>query len=121
MTAAPATTLNDIAKHFESLPDPRCDINRHHPLTSVVVIAIMGILAGARGPTGIARWAHAKKDFLCANLPLPFGVPRKDVFRIVLSRLHPRIFQDCFVNWLDSLRLAAMEKFKIGLFVLLCG
>lgn len=107
------TALADIAKHFDALEDPRCHINRHHPLTSVVVISIMAILAGANGPTAIAKWARAKEEFLRHGLPLPFGVPRKDVFRIVLTLLNPNVFQACFTDWLESLRLDAMEKLKI--------
>lgn len=113
MTALPHTTLADIAKHFEALEDPRCYINRHHPLTSVVVIAIMAILAGANGPTAIAKWARAKEELLRQGLPLLHGVPRKDVFRIVLTLLNPNVFQACFTDWLKSLRLDAMEKRKI--------
>ena len=112
-TATPRTSPTEIAKHFDQLPDPRCHINRLHPLSSVLVIAIMAILGGANGPTAIARWARAKKVFLGQCLPLPHGVPRKDVFRIVLGRLHPKLFQGCFVNWLESLRLAAMDKLDI--------
>src|ERR1700693_3899087 len=107
MTDAQHTTLAEIAKHFDALEDPRCPINRRHPLTSVVVISIMAILAGANGPTAIAKWARAKKELLCQGLPLPFGVPRKDVFRIVLTLLNPRVFQACFADWLKSLRLDA--------------
>lgn len=109
MTAT-RTCPMDIASYFEQLPDPRCHINRMHPLSSVLVIAVMAILAGANGPTAIARWARAKAAFLGQCLPLPHGVPRKDVFRIVLGRLNPKLFQACFANWLDSLRLSAMEK-----------
>ena len=107
------TTLAEIAKHFDALEDPRCHINRHHPLTSVVVISIMAVLAGANGPTAIARWAVAKQELLCRNLPLPFGIPCKDVFRIVLTLLNPNVFQACFSDWLKSLQLDAMEKHKI--------
>src|SRR5438128_647389 len=35
MTDSQHTTLADIAKHFDTLDDPRCHINRLHPLTSV--------------------------------------------------------------------------------------
>jgi predicted transposase YbfD/YdcC len=113
MTESQHTTLADIAQHFDTLEDPRCAINRLHPLTSVVVISIMAILAGANGPTAIARWARAKHAFLCQGLALPFGVPRKDVFRIVLTLLNPQIFQACFTDWLKSLRLVAMENLEI--------
>ena len=113
MTDSQRTTLTDIAKHFDTLEDPRCSINRHYPLTSVVVIAIMAILAGANGPTAIAKWARAKQAFLRQGLPLPKGMPCKDVFRNVLTLLNPKMFQACFTDWLTSLRLDAMEKRKI--------
>lgn len=113
MTDSQHTSLADIAKHFDTLEDPRCSINRQYPLTSVVVIAIMAILGGANGPTAIAKWALAKQSFLRQALLLGEGVPCKDVFRIVLTLLNPKAFQACFTGWLKSLRLDAMEKLEI--------
>jgi predicted transposase YbfD/YdcC len=99
--------LDEVARHFEELEDPRSCINRKHPLVSVVVIAIMAVLAGANGPTAIAKWAALKEEFLVAALDLPNGVPRKDVFRRVLMALRPEAFRACFVSWLESLRAQA--------------
>jgi predicted transposase YbfD/YdcC len=99
--------LDEVVVHFSELEDPRSQINRLHPLVSVVVIALMAVLAGASGPTGIAKWARIKEDLLRELLPLPNGVPRKDVFRRVLAALQPGAFQACFVNWLQSLRAEA--------------
>ena len=42
--------LYEVARHFEELEDPRSTVNRQHPLVSVVVIALMAVLAGADGP-----------------------------------------------------------------------
>jgi predicted transposase YbfD/YdcC len=102
--------LDEVVRHFENLEDPRFPVNRRHPLTSVVVIALMAVLAGANGPTAIARWAIHKEEFLLKVLSLPCGIPRKDVFRRVLSALKPGAFQACFVNWLQSLRTKAAEE-----------
>jgi predicted transposase YbfD/YdcC len=99
--------LDEIVGYFDELEDPRSETNRKHPLVSVVVIAMMAVLAGAGGPTAIARWAALKEEFLLAVLPLPHGIPRKDVFRRVLSLLRPEAFQACFVAWLQSLRAEA--------------
>jgi hypothetical protein len=71
---------------------------------SVVVISIMAVLAGAGGPTAIAEWAGLKEALLLTLLPLPNGIPQKDVFRRVLSALQPAAFQAAFVSWLTSLR-----------------
>src|SRR5205085_6510851 len=81
-----------------------------HPLVSVVVIALLAILAGANGPTAIAKWALLKQEFLLTALRLPNGIPRKDVFRRVLMLLRPAAFQACFANWLQSLRRTAADK-----------
>src|SRR5512143_3397387 len=100
-------SLDDVVAHFQELEDPRSAINRRHPLASVVVIALLAVLAGAGGPTAIARWAALKEGFLSALLELPNGVPRKDVFRRALMALKPAAFQACFANWLRSLRTEA--------------
>jgi predicted transposase YbfD/YdcC len=101
--------LGEVVKHFQDLEDPRSTVNRRHPLVSVVVIALLAVLAGAGGPTAIATWAASKKEFLVALLDLPNGVPCKDVFRRVLMALQPGAFQACFRNWLQSLRDTAAE------------
>ncbi len=99
--------LDEVVRHFEELEDPRSEVNLRHPFVSVVVIALLAVLAGAGGPTAIARWAMLKQDFLLPVLDLPNGIPRKDVFRRVLMAVKPAAFQACFANWLQSLRTEA--------------
>ncbi len=105
--------LNAVGLHFESLEDPRSEITLRHPLVSVVVISLMAVLAGADGPTAIARWARLKSDLLLRHLDLPNGIPRKDVFRRVLSALNPAAFQTCFSGWLQSLQAQAGQATEI--------
>jgi predicted transposase YbfD/YdcC len=100
-------SLDEIIPYFHELEDPRSTINRQHPLVSVVVIALMAVLAGASGPTSIAKWAVIKEEFLLSVLDLPNGIRRKDVFRRVLMALQPGAFQACSVSCLTSLRATA--------------
>jgi len=99
--------LDEVVRQFQDLEDPRSTVNRRHPLASVLVIALLAVLAGAGGPTAIAAWAATKRDLLARVLDLPNGIPGKDVFRRVLMTLQPAVFQACFVNWLKSLRDAS--------------
>jgi predicted transposase YbfD/YdcC len=103
-------SLDEIVVHFQELEDPRSTINQRHPLASVLVIALLAVLAGAGGPTAIARWAALKQGLLAPVLDLPNGVPRKDVFRRVLMVLKPAAFQACFARWLQSLRTEAVAE-----------
>ena len=86
-------SLDEVVVHFAALEDPRSTVNLQHPLVSVLVIALMAVLAGASGPTAIGKWAAMKEEFLLNTLDLPNGVPRKDVFRRVLMALRPGAFQ----------------------------
>ncbi|MEO7069490.1 MAG: ISAs1 family transposase [Nostocoides sp.] len=96
--------LDEIVASFSTMEDPRSHINRRHPLPSVLVIAVLAVLAGAAGPTAIARWAECKADLLIGLLDLPYGIPGKDVFRRVLMMIEPEAFGDAFNAWIAHLR-----------------
>jgi predicted transposase YbfD/YdcC len=106
--------MDEVVRHFEALADPRSSVNQLHPLPSVVVISVMAVLAGAGGPTAIAKWANLKADYLQKLLPLPNGIPQKDVYRRVLAALQPEAFQLCFTDWLMSLRARAAQATGIA-------
>jgi len=100
----------NIVHFFDELPDPRSSINRWHLLGDVIVIAICAVLAGCDGPTAIAKWAVLNEMWLQKHLAMPNGVPAKDTYRRVLSLLNPRMFQQCFSQWLDSLSFLSDEQ-----------
>jgi predicted transposase YbfD/YdcC len=100
---AQLATLEELVTCFEDLEDPRSEVNRKHPLVSVVSISIMAVLAGADGPTSIHRWAMNLEEQLPQVLDLPNGIPSRDVIRRVLCALRPEVFQQCFSEWINRL------------------
>jgi hypothetical protein len=54
--------LEEVLCHFHKWDEPREPINIRHLLVAIVVIAIMGFLAGASGPTSIAERAGCVKN-----------------------------------------------------------
>jgi len=108
--ASTRSKLDEIVASFATLEDPRSHINRRHPLPSVLVIAVLAVLAGAAGPTAIARWAECKADLLIGLLDLPYGIPGKDVFRRVLMMIEPDAFEAAFNAWIARLRDGAVAE-----------
>jgi predicted transposase YbfD/YdcC len=106
VTAVVGRDVKNGLQRFKDLRDPRLPLNMLHPLDSVVVIAIMAVLAGAHGPAAIAKWANIKSQFLLTLLDLPHGIPQKGVFRRVLATLKPDAFHACFTMWLAALYAA---------------
>ncbi|MEK6237684.1 MAG: ISAs1 family transposase, partial [Planctomycetales bacterium] len=93
------TSLKETCQH---IGDPRAPINILHPVQNIVSIAIAAILAGAEGPKSIARWAQENQEWLATWLDLPDGrVPSRDCIRTFFGRVNPRLFQACFVGWLQ--------------------
>src|SRR3954454_22401697 len=108
--ASPRSKLDEIVESFSTLEDPRSHINRRHPLPSILVIAVLAVLAGAAGPTAIARWARFKEDLLMGFLDLPNRALGKDVFRRVLMMLEPAAFEAAFNGWIAHLRDEAIAE-----------
>src|SRR4051794_41627053 len=102
--------LDEIVESFSTLEDPRSHINRRHPLPSVLVLAVLAVLAGAAGPTAIARRAECKSDLLIGLIDMPYGIPGKDAFRRVLMMIKPEAFGDAFNAWIAHLRGAATAE-----------
>src|SRR6476661_8225667 len=102
--ASARSKFDEIVESFSSLEDPRSHINRRHLLPSILIIAVLAVLAGAAGPTAIARWAECKAELLSGLLDLPHGTPGKDVFRRVLMMLTPVAFESAFNTWIAHRR-----------------
>jgi hypothetical protein len=98
---------HEVLCHFSKLKDPRLTVNRKHVLARVIVIGLLGVLAGVSDSTGIATWPAIHADVLRTLVPLPNSVPRKDVFRRLFCALKLGIFPAFFSEWIETLREAA--------------
>src|SRR3954470_19262645 len=107
---SPRSKLDEIVESFSTLEDPRSSINRRHPLPSILVIAVLAVLAGAAGPTAIARWAKFKEELLVGILDLPKGAPAKAFSRRALMMLKPAAFEAAFHAWIARLRDQAVAE-----------
>ena len=96
---AEVVTAESILSEFQSLEDPRTDINRVHLLGDIIVISIMAVIAGADGPKAMGVWAKSNELWLREHLELPGGVPSHDTIGRVLMALKPSSFQRCFERW----------------------
>lgn len=89
-------------EYFEDLDDPRAASKTRHPLSTVVMIALLGTLCGAESWVDLADFAEAKQSFLATFLDLSEGVPGKDTFRRVFEALSPHAFRRCFQRWIGA-------------------
>lgn len=91
--------LEEIAKHFSKVSDPRVDRTKEHKLIDLIGIAICAVICGAEGWTDIEHFGHSKIVWLSTFLELPNGIPSHDTFGRVFSKLDAQQFQLAFYEW----------------------
>ena len=99
-----------IFAFFETLPEPRVERTRRHPLMSVLIIALLTMICVGEGWEDMEAFGLAKEAWLRTFLDLPFGIPSEDTFRRVLSALNPRAFNACFIAWAQALSQGTSGK-----------
>lgn len=88
---------------FEQLDDPRGRQGCEHVFLSIVLIAVLAVIAGADGWDDIELYAISHRQWLATFLELPKGVPHSDTYRRVFSRITPSALQECFLGWVRHL------------------
>jgi predicted transposase YbfD/YdcC len=91
-----------LIEHFSSITDPRIDRCKLHKLIDILVIATCATICGAETWEEFELFGESKKDWFKKFLQLPNGIPSHDTFRRVISRIDPRQFQQCFLEWVRS-------------------
>lgn len=100
MKLKPKITILD---YFSEIKDPRVDRTKEHLLIDIITIAICAVICGADTWVGIETFGNAKFKWLKKFLKLPNGIPSHDTFARVIAMLDPQEFQECFLNWVQSI------------------
>jgi|APSaa5957512576_1039674.scaffolds.fasta_scaffold30701_1 predicted transposase YbfD/YdcC len=97
-------SLSNLITHLGTVPDPRIDRGKLHRLDEMLFVAICAIISGAEGWSDIEEFGRNKLDWLLQYVKLENGVPVDDTFARVFSKIAPKAFRKCLVDWTNSLR-----------------
>nr|WP_294528061.1 ISAs1 family transposase [uncultured Rhodopila sp.] len=89
--------------HFKDLDDPRQQSKVTYPLDEVLLLCLLGVLAGAEAFTEIALFGVKKLAFLRRFRPFKDGTPDHGHLSDILAVLDAEQFQRCFVAWVAAL------------------
>ena len=76
---------------FDGIEDPRVERTRRYKLTDVLLIALIGVVAGQKGWDHIADFAEVREKELSRLLELPNGTPSADTIRRVMSAVDTKV------------------------------
>lgn len=89
--------------YFASMKDPRINRKKLHLIEDIAFITIAAVLSGAKSWNDVEDYGNTKKEWLSSFLSLPNGIPSHDTFNRVFSALDPSVFEDCFMQWVNSM------------------
>lgn len=92
-------------EHFKDLIDPRGSQGVLHPFMSIVMIALLATIGGAKGWEDIEIYGVSHEQWLSSFLALPFGIPSADTYRRLFERIDPSRMEQSFDSWLNSLAI----------------
>jgi predicted transposase YbfD/YdcC len=92
----------DFLEHFRALEDPRQPAKVLYPLDEVLLLCLLGVLAGCESWVEIARFGEKKLDFLRRFRPFRDGTPSHDQLGDIFAVLDAEQFQHCFIAWVAS-------------------
>jgi len=104
LSIAQATELTEkMALVFAQIKDPPVARTRVHVLTDILIIGILSVIAGGNGWEDMENYGVSKGEWLEQFLALPGGIPSADTFRRVFERINPKVFEQCFRRWIESI------------------
>jgi hypothetical protein len=68
-------------------------------LPEILLLVVSAVLSGAEGWEAMEEFGKEKLDWLRKFAPFANGIPSHDCIATVISRLRPKAFQSCFVDW----------------------
>jgi hypothetical protein len=89
--------------YFKNLADPRQQGKVTYPLDEILLLCLLGVLAGAETFVDIALFGTKKLAFLRRLRPFSDGTPAHDHLGDILAALDAEQFQRCFAAWVAAL------------------
>ena len=96
-------TIVDFLDSFEPLADPRQRAKVLYPLDEVLLLVLLGVIAGCESWVEIARYGEKKLALLRRFRPFEEETPSHDQLGDIFAILDAEQFQTCFVAWVAGL------------------
>ena len=74
-----------------------------YPLDEILLLCLLGVLAGCESWVEIARFGEKKLGLLRRFRPFEDGTPSHDQLGDIFAALDAQAFQSCFIAWVSSL------------------
>jgi len=95
-------SIDAFSLYFGQLEDPRQSAKVSYPLFDILFLTVCATISGANGWENIEDFAEAHQDWFLKKGLFTLGFPVHDTIARVISRLDPKAFEQCFIDWMQA-------------------
>ena len=96
--AGAAFLARPLAAYFMEMPDPRCAREHKHSHVDVLLLIVLGFLAGKNSLRRIVKWAKRNLEKLKKNLELRNGIPSLSTFSRIACGIDEELLSLAFTD-----------------------
>ena len=74
-----------ILEMIDDISDPRMEGKVRHKLSTIIFVALCGVLCGCESWSDIRDYCKVKRDWLSQYVSLANGIPSSDTFRRIFT------------------------------------
>lgn len=90
--------VKSLPDHFSEVEDFRASWRVAHPLPEILLLVVCATIASCDDFEDIAAWGETHLPFLRRFLPYHHGIPCARWLNILMNRINPELFSDCFCD-----------------------
>ena len=92
----------NLMENFSIIYDPRQAGKIEHKLADILILTMLGVIAGCEGWKDIEDFGHERLDWLKQYGEFKNGIPSDTTIANVISVVDPKQFQHCFIEWMKA-------------------
>lgn len=92
-----------MAGYFREIPDPRCVRKHKHSHVEILLLIVLGFLAGKNSLRRIVKWAKRNQKKLKKSLALKNGIPSLSTFSRIASGIDEELLTLAFTDWIGNI------------------
>ena len=94
--------MSNLVESLKQIPDPRQARGKSHPLWILLLLIIMGTMAGYQGYRPLDAFAKEHHQSLSEVIGVEFNAPSFSTFRRIMLSLPFHDLSDGFEHWMDA-------------------
>jgi hypothetical protein len=94
--------MSSLIDALKEIPDPRKARGKSHPLWILLLLIIMGTIAGYQGYRPLETFVQEHYEPLCRSLGIEFKRPSYSTYRRIMMTVSFDDLSECFEQWMNS-------------------